>query len=495
MSSGVIVTTFIIQNETTNVFNHVFDVILKWYPDFDPQVIVTDKCDALITSIKLKFPNAKHILCYFHAKAAVEKWTTKHLNPGDKETLKRYFELLHFAGSKQRFNYIKNQLLKRSNLWKNHESVQRYFQTEWFPFAPLWSRYGYSHVFHLNSETNNVVEALNRVVKQMTEKIVCNKNLTSLIESLITVTLPANNRKSAQKAAKILRRQNANPQNLGPFFQNRDKQTARSMVNRHRNSSKYIDSISPIADLRDGLFHVTHPNDDDAVYDVDFLGGKCSCKDFTANLGGYAPCKHLYAVSRKYPDQFSLNKLLQDLRRNQRNDINTLFQSNSINVNAPIINTNSNQNNLLTETNLKTSHLPKKRENTKFFQFKKVKSKMIQKLKQLQSLTHFHSSKSLSQNLNQTQITELEANLDTLDLVYENMFELFKQTSGDDFVSLFHDELHGIHKQNTFTPSSNIPQPIKRGRKRKRKHSQKSRKNNAKRKLRTLSINLNKEKE
>lgn len=165
-----------------------------------------------------------------------------------------------------------------------------------------WARAFRDDEYHAAVNTNNGVEALNRVLKY--SFLPRRKKATSL-SGLITVLVEAYLPESYQKYLFLNYKQSSSYRSYKEFvpdyLHGRPRATILHCLDRKANSSKYTASDVEVIDSDKGLFTVNGSGD--KKYRIDFGTEtgmpSCSCPDWRQwNL----PCKHMFALFQLVPE-------------------------------------------------------------------------------------------------------------------------------------------------------------------------------------------------
>lgn len=170
-----------------------------------------------------------------------------------------------------------------------------------FLIAQRWARAFRDDEYHAAVNTNNGVEALNKVLKySFLPRQAKAKSLSALITVLVEAFLPD----SYQKYLFLNYKQSSSYRSYKDFvpeyLHGRPRTTILHCLDRKANSCKYTNSDLEVVDSDKGIFTVNGSGD--SKYTIDFGADKdmpsCGCADWKQwNL----PCKHMFAIFRLLP--------------------------------------------------------------------------------------------------------------------------------------------------------------------------------------------------
>ena len=166
------------RDETAASFEYVFRSFKRAYQHI-PAAIMVDKDFTQLKALKKQFPSVSILLCYFHVAAYVEKIIkSANVKQDKKEEIRKAFSELTVA-REEKFKEKEVAWLEAiegvqvtPTSGGNTVDLVEYYQKNWAGDADLWAHYRRRHLPLGRHFTNNMVERLFRIVKDMLES--CN---------------------------------------------------------------------------------------------------------------------------------------------------------------------------------------------------------------------------------------------------------------------------------------------------------------------------------
>ena len=176
------------RDETAASFEYVFRSFKRAYQHI-PAAIMVDKDFTQLMALKKQFPSVSILLCYFHVAAYVEKIIkSANVKQDKKEEIRKAFSELTVA-REEKFKEKEVAWLEAiegvqvtPTSGGNTVDLVEYYQKNWAGDADLWAHYRRRHLPLGRHFTNNMVERLFRIVKDMLES--CNPGHIPLGQSV-----------------------------------------------------------------------------------------------------------------------------------------------------------------------------------------------------------------------------------------------------------------------------------------------------------------------
>ena len=301
--SYIVVGEFVIEDENIESIAEALKVLKDWNGSLDPLFFMTDCSLAEINAIESVFPGAIVFLCDFHRNQAWERWVKKNVNEVPEFEKKVVLSMMHRianANSKEKMERaIEN--LRTSALWGKNEHLRTYMDTKWLPDVKRWVKYFRSGILDTVINTNNGVEAQNKVLKHSFLCHHSDKSLTGVMTVINEQFLP----EAYQKYSQANTRMTTECKSYGP-------ETPKFLVNRPHHFIKHVQSrMFSANDWPENGINVTDPNvgifevlslqgepESPLWYTVNFSMPSCECPDWEKFR---YPCKHFCAVFRRIP--------------------------------------------------------------------------------------------------------------------------------------------------------------------------------------------------
>lgn len=266
---------------TSSQKREVFDVAVQnlWdiFPTkISPSVIVTDDDMVERNVLKKQWPNSVLLLCTFHVLKAVWKWLSlvkNNIEKADRQLLYTLFRNILLS---------KTQVKMEENLEQFHNSAmtakypqyKNYIQNMITSNMESWCLFFRQHLMIRGSETNNYIEVMFRLFKDISLERTKAYNLTQLADFVVT---------SFEAYYK---------QRLLDLVMNK---LNRSTINRLSPNDGDVlpDQISELGEMQ---YHVRSVRDSSIIYFVDMNSNICTCPQ--GNTGKI--CKHQSAIIKHY---------------------------------------------------------------------------------------------------------------------------------------------------------------------------------------------------
>nr|XP_040259289.1 protein FAR1-RELATED SEQUENCE 5-like [Aegilops tauschii subsp. strangulata] len=166
----------IIENETADTFQWLFETFLHCMGGKSPSTIITDEDAGMKTAIPLVFPHICHRRCLFHIKKKAEEKCTRTF-AANKTLHDDFSDIIHNSLTVAEFEQLWTEMIQRYNIghvkyfqimWKKRKRfVPVYFKTDFFPFIHSTARSeGTNAIFKDNiTSTHNVISFLQEYQK------------------------------------------------------------------------------------------------------------------------------------------------------------------------------------------------------------------------------------------------------------------------------------------------------------------------------------------
>ncbi len=140
--SYTVVAEFIIQSETSEHILEALSMLKSWNPSWEPVYFMMDYSDAEMAAVRGLFPSTQVYLCEFHREQAWERWVKERRHGLNDIEASVLLDLLRDCASAppnwnlpdQPPDYYFQQKLKQlqsSGVWKGHQHVQQWLNTNW----------------------------------------------------------------------------------------------------------------------------------------------------------------------------------------------------------------------------------------------------------------------------------------------------------------------------------------------------------------------------
>ena len=218
------------------------------------------------------------------------------LKSEDRETLLHHLRNIAHAPRSQNpatpFVYVAEAKAKllNSEVYKINKQVQSWLQGTWFPEEKRWARAYREHKIDIKINTNNGVEAQNKVFKYNYLSKGTDKTLSGVAKVIIECFFPDQYKLYVLKNLKLNRNIKAYNKEIPEFLHGRPHGFIKHCMQRIYSSAFF--SKKDIQDLGNLNFQVKSESMKQ-VYDVDLSSPTCSCPDWKKFK---CPCKHMFAV-------------------------------------------------------------------------------------------------------------------------------------------------------------------------------------------------------
>ncbi|KAF0555924.1 hypothetical protein F8M41_016538 [Gigaspora margarita] len=240
-----------------------------------PTAVMLDNDDAEINAICSVFPQSKIFLCWWHLKRAWRLWISKKIKAESHDSLFNDMDQLLSIDNENKVDVSISQFEK----WWQNTLVVQYFAAEYIKKKEMWIKcYRHNYVHGIN--TNNYIESYHRKIKHVYLLVHINRRIDFLVNELAVNILKDYHEEITRYELNIGR--------MGSH---------RRTWRKFEINSANIDNDS-IFRLHESMFIIksTQSECDYIVerYDDDFV---CNCEAYLKNP---TPCKHIFAISRKY---------------------------------------------------------------------------------------------------------------------------------------------------------------------------------------------------
>ena len=162
-----VVAEFICQYESTVCVSEALGIIKSWNTGWQPKYWMTDYSVVEFNTIEEQFPASLVYICDFHRLESRQRWLrkSKHcLSQQEEDVIMRRLKEVAGAKTEDLFNVAVKELLG-TPLVKQNVDVCTYIEKMWLSCSFRWARAFRKHVVDNIVNTNNGVEAQNRVIK------------------------------------------------------------------------------------------------------------------------------------------------------------------------------------------------------------------------------------------------------------------------------------------------------------------------------------------
>jgi hypothetical protein len=177
-----------------------------------------------------------------------------------------------------------------SDVYKNNTQVQSWLQGTWFPEEKRWARAYREHNIDIKINTNNGIEAQNKVFKYNYLSKGTDKTLSGVAKVIVECFCPEQYKQYVLKNLKLNKNIKAYNKEIPEFLHGRPHGFIKHCMQRIHSSAMY--SENDIQDLGNLNFQVSSESTQQ-TYLVDLSSPSCSCPDWKKFK---CPCKHMFAV-------------------------------------------------------------------------------------------------------------------------------------------------------------------------------------------------------
>uniref|UniRef100_A0A8D8QF81 Zinc finger SWIM domain-containing protein 3 n=1 Tax=Cacopsylla melanoneura TaxID=428564 RepID=A0A8D8QF81_9HEMI len=195
---GQVAGIFLLAHETKINISHMLNIFRNMNPKSqDIKVIFTDKDFTERDALRIVFPNASLLLCFFHTlKTFKTKVTCAKMGLSGEVRKEALHILQQIAYSRDEIEYGKNRTLL---LNLNINQLTEYYESNWHPIRYEWVRGFIKLETTFNITTTNHLESLNQKIKQV---VVRNSNLLTFFKDLMVI-LKTINHEQKQRAINL----------------------------------------------------------------------------------------------------------------------------------------------------------------------------------------------------------------------------------------------------------------------------------------------------
>ncbi|XP_046863233.1 LOW QUALITY PROTEIN: uncharacterized protein LOC124456977 [Xenia sp. Carnegie-2017] len=276
-----VVAEFIWQTETEEAIEEALAIIKGWNPVWNPKYFMVDYSLAEIGAIEKSFPDVQVYVCDFHRLQALKRWASASKNGLSYEQQQHFLlQMKKIANVSTKQEYDKAvKDFRESKVYECKEcnKMREYVDRTWFSCAVRWA-----HAFRKQPvtnivNTNNGVEAQNRVFKYEYLPQSIDKSLygiaVMLVESLIPDVLQhyldANLRLSSANCK-------YNP-SIPEYLHNRPLHFLKCCLKNRYASAIYKQDDITLVNLKKGTFNVKSESNVGKKHFIDFREPSCTC--------------------------------------------------------------------------------------------------------------------------------------------------------------------------------------------------------------------------
>ena len=162
-----VVAEFMCPTESQASISETLAIIRRWNSTWNPEIFVVDYSTAEIAATEEQFPGSVADICDFHRIQAFQRWARSkknNLSSAEQEMFLEFMKGIGYASYEGQFKE-RVEALRKSNLYKDHETLKNYVENTWLSCAYRWLQ-----VFRKQQaidivNTNNGIEAQNKVFK------------------------------------------------------------------------------------------------------------------------------------------------------------------------------------------------------------------------------------------------------------------------------------------------------------------------------------------
>ena len=147
------------QMESQVSTSEALAITRRWNPTWNSKFFMVVYLTIEIAAIEEQFPGNVAYICDFHRIQALQWWARSKKNNLSSAKQEMFLEFMKGIGNASYEDQIKEQVeaLRKSNLYRDHETLKNYVENTWLSCAYRWVQ-----AFH-KQQANNIVNTKNKI--------------------------------------------------------------------------------------------------------------------------------------------------------------------------------------------------------------------------------------------------------------------------------------------------------------------------------------------
>ena len=303
---------FICQYEDSSSIAEALSVIQSWNPTWKPKYFMTDYSTCEIDALEARFPGAQVYICDFHRLQAWQRWIRKAKN--GLNTLEQQELLSHLkrvANSRTQAAYSTAVTSLRSlPVYVSNENVKRYVEKTWMSCTQRWVKAFRTQQVDNIADTNNGVEAQNRLFKYEYLPRALDKSVYGIAIMLVEKFIPEAHQTYLQANALLSSGYRRYNRMVPQYLHNRPPHFIKQCLKAKFSAGDLNDKDVICTNLKKGVFSVRSSTDNTKFHTVNFEGPSCTCEIWHKF---HFPCKHFFGIFNSF-EEFGFMRLPEEYR-------------------------------------------------------------------------------------------------------------------------------------------------------------------------------------
>ena len=302
-----VVAEFITQYEDQQSISEAIEILKSWNPTWSPKYWMLDYSSVEISAVEEQFPKSVAYICDFHRLQAWQRWVRKTKNGltlVEQEELMQNLKKIANAKTKEEYEDAVEEL-REVPLYKEKENVKKYIENTWLTCAFRWARAFRIHEADHIVNTNNGVEAQNRLFKYNYLPYSIDKSVYGIATMLVETFIPESYKTYQNMNMKLSGQYRSYNAMVPKYLHNRPPLFIKHCLKSQFSAEEYRDKDIVCQDIQQGVFRVRSSTTHSKHHTIQCQVPSCTCESWERS---HFPCKHFYAVFNFYAE-WSFEKL------------------------------------------------------------------------------------------------------------------------------------------------------------------------------------------
>ena len=296
-----VVAEFITQYEDHQSVSEALSILKSWNPDWSPLHWMLDYSGVEISAVEEQFPKSIAYICDFHRLQAWQRWVRKSkngLSQNEQDELMYHLKMIANAKTKREYEDAVDEL-RGLEVYNEKEKVRNYVEHTWLSCSFRWAWAFREHEADQVVNTNNGVEAQNRLLKYNYLPYSIDKSVYGIATMLVESFVPD----SYMSYCKMNMRQSEEYRSYNAmvpeYLHNRPPSFIKHCLKSQFAAEEFRDKDIVCEDSRKGIFRVRSSTEKGKHHTILLYVPSCTCESWQRS---HYPCKHIYAVFNYYDE-------------------------------------------------------------------------------------------------------------------------------------------------------------------------------------------------
>lgn len=296
-----VIAEFITQYENHQSISEALAILKSWNPNWSPLSWMLDYSGIEISAVEEQFPKSVAYICDFHRLHAWQRWVRKSKNgltQNEREELMHYLKKIADAKTKEDYEDAVEEL-RDLPLYDEKENVQKYIENTWLSYSFRWARAFRIHEVVQVVNTNNGVEAQNRLLKYNYLPYSIDKSVYGIATMLVESFIPESYTSYRNMNMKLSDKYRSYNAMIPKCLHNRPPIFIKHCLKSQFAAEEFRDRDIVCQDAQQGIFQVRSSSEYDKHHTILFYIPSCTCESWQRS---HYPCKHFNAVFNYYEE-------------------------------------------------------------------------------------------------------------------------------------------------------------------------------------------------